>query len=53
MENEDNSPDLQRVGQIKDRLFTTSTEVNPQEVARKKQEHPEREMPSFPFLYQG
>jgi hypothetical protein len=53
MENEDNSPDLQLVGQIKDRLFTTSTQVNPQEIARKKQEHPEREMPSFPFLYQG
>jgi len=53
MKNEDNSPDLQPVGQLKERLFTTSTQVNLQEVARKKREHPERELPPFPFLYQG
>ena len=53
MENEDNFPDLQLVSHIKDRLFPTSTQVSPEEVPRKKQGHPEREMPSFPFLYQG
>jgi hypothetical protein len=53
MENEDSSPDLQLVGQIKDHVFTTSMQVNPQEIPRKKREHPEREMPPFPFLYQG
>jgi hypothetical protein len=53
MKNEDNFPDLRLVGQIEDSRFTTSTQVNSQEVPRKKREHPERELPPFPFLYQG
>jgi hypothetical protein len=53
MKNKDNSPDLQRVGQIEDSLFTTSTQISPQEAPRKKREHPERELPPFPYLYQG
>jgi hypothetical protein len=53
MERTNNSPKLHLVYQTKDRLFATSTQVNSQEVAREKQEHPEGEMPSFPFLYQG
>jgi hypothetical protein len=53
MKKEDNYPDLRLVGQIEDSLSTASTQVDHQEVARKKQEHPERELPPFPFLYQG
>jgi len=53
MENADNSPELQPVGKIEDSRFTTSAQVNPQEAPRKKRAHPERELPPFPFLYQG
>jgi hypothetical protein len=53
MENEDNSPNMQRVAKIEDSPFTTGTQVNPQEVPQKRLERPEKQLPSLPFLYQG